>query len=94
MITYQRELANFFSRRISEDISMQKELLECNTFSDFAELQGRFLDRAVNQYSAEANELMKLGTGIVSKELSTISEHVKSINPNLEDTSAKNVASK
>ena len=55
----QREIADFVSERIRQDLETQREMLRCRTFNDLAEVQGRFFQTAMDQCSAQARKLMR-----------------------------------
>jgi hypothetical protein len=65
----QKELVDFVSERIRQDVETQQAMLRCRSFDDMRDLQTRFFQTAVDQYSAEANRLMKLGSEIVQRSL-------------------------
>jgi hypothetical protein len=65
----QRELADFVSERIRHDVETQQALMRCRSFDDVRDVQTRFFQTAVDQYSAEANRLMKLGSEIVHRSI-------------------------
>jgi hypothetical protein len=65
----QREIADFVSERIRHDVETQQALMRCRSFDDVRDVQTRFFQTAVDQYSAEANRLMKLGSEIVHRSI-------------------------
>jgi hypothetical protein len=64
-----REMTEFVSERIRQDMEAQQELLRCRTFGDFQQVQSRFMKAAVDQYAAEATKLMKLSGEMMAKGL-------------------------
>ena len=64
-----REISDFISERIRQDIEAQAELLGCRSLEEMRAVQMRFFRGAVDQYSAEAARMMKLGTEIMSRAL-------------------------
>jgi len=65
-----REMSAFLGDRIRQDIEAQAELLGCRSLEEMRAVQLRFFRGAVDQYSAEAARMMKLGTEIVNRALS------------------------
>jgi hypothetical protein len=65
----QKEIAGFVSERIRQDLQTQQELLACRTLDDVREVQSRFLRSTIDQYSAEASKLMRLGAEIATRSL-------------------------
>ena len=70
MTEARREISGFISERIRQDIEAQAELLGCRSLEEMRAVQMRFFRGAVDQYSAEAARMMKLGTEIMSRALS------------------------
>lgn len=62
-----KELAEFLSRRIQEDVRTQHELLNCSDPAKLNEIQARFIQRAVDDYSAETGTLVDLGREFMEK---------------------------
>lgn len=65
----QREVADFVAARIRQDLETQQAMLRCRTMDDVRDVQARFLKTAMDQYSAEAQRLMRLGGEVVTKTL-------------------------
>lgn len=65
----QREIADFVSQRIRQDMETQQELLRCRSLDEMRDLQTRFFRTALDQYSAEATRLMRLGGEVIAKSL-------------------------
>jgi hypothetical protein len=49
---------------------MQSELLGCRTLEEVRAAQSRFFRTAIDQYAAEASQMMRLGTEAVSRSMS------------------------
>ena len=64
-----REMSAFISDRIRQDIEAQTELLGCRSVDEMRAVQMRFFRGVVDQYSAEAARMMKLGTEIMNRAL-------------------------
>jgi len=63
----QREMADFVATRIREDLEVQQDLLRCRNLDDVRAVQTRFFRNAMDQYSTEANRLMKLGSTLMTR---------------------------
>ena len=62
-----RELADFLSRRIQEDVRTQHEILNCSDPAEMQGIQARFVKRAVEDYTAETGTLVKLNQDFMEK---------------------------
>ena len=67
----QTELSDFITERIRHDVETQADMLRCRTLDDVRELQTRFFKTAVDQYAAEVNRLMKIGTDTMQRSLAS-----------------------
>jgi hypothetical protein len=61
----QREIAEFVSERIRQDLESQTQLLRCRTLEEVLDVQSRFLSTAMDQYAAEASRLARIGAEIM-----------------------------
>jgi hypothetical protein len=66
---FQREIIDFVSERIRQDMETQQAMLRCRTFDEVRDVQTRFFQTAMDQYSTETNRLMKLGTEMMQRSL-------------------------
>jgi hypothetical protein len=64
-----KSVSDFLADRIRQDIEVQSQLMACRTLDDLREVQTRFFRSAVDQYSAEASRMMRLGTDVVSRSI-------------------------
>jgi hypothetical protein len=69
MTEARHEIGAFMSERIRQDMEAQAELLGCRSLDEMRAVQMRFFRGAVDQYSAEAARMMKLGTEIMNRAL-------------------------
>ena len=69
IMTLNREIIDFVSERIRQDIETQQEFRGCRSLDAIGSVQMKFLRTAVDQYSAEADKLAKLGAEIVQRSL-------------------------
>ncbi|WP_212523445.1 phasin family protein [Actibacterium sp. MT2.3-13A] len=58
---YGQEFVGFVQDRLEEDARTQQELLACRDLTQLAEIQSRFLERAMQQYTDETGKLVDLG---------------------------------
>jgi hypothetical protein len=70
----QREIAEFVSERIRQDMETQQELLRCKSIDDVRNLQARFFRTAMDQYSAEATRLMRIGGELMTRSMDRAAE--------------------
>lgn len=54
------EWLSFVAARVQEDVALQHALLHAKTPADAQAVQMRFLQRAVDQYSAETGKMMEM----------------------------------
>jgi hypothetical protein len=64
------EIFNFVSERIRQGTKTQQEFWGCCSPHDIHLVQMKFFQTAVDQYSAHANKLAKLGAEFVQRSLS------------------------
>lgn len=57
----QREVADFVSERIRQDVETQQALLRCKSLDEFRDVQAQFFRLAVDQYARGASRMMKIG---------------------------------
>lgn len=64
----QQEIAQFVvTDRIRHDFETQQEILRCHTLDDLRDAQMQFVETAMDQYSAEATIVMKLGSKVMAR---------------------------
>lgn len=63
----QREMAEFVSERLRQDMEAQQKFLRCKTLEDMRSVQSMFIKTAMDQYTQEATRLFRLGSEIMSK---------------------------
>lgn len=56
------EFSDFVAMRLKEDVKAQQEMLECRDLQKLAEIQTRFFQTAVEQYSAETGKMMQMSS--------------------------------
>jgi hypothetical protein len=65
----QKEIAEFVSERIRQDLETQQDLLRCRTLDDVREVQSRFFRTTIDQYSAEVTKLMQISAEVFTRSL-------------------------
>ena len=55
------EWLSFVATRVQEDVALQHQLLHAKTPADAQAVQARFLQKALDQYTAETGKMMELG---------------------------------
>lgn len=63
------EVLKFVAERITEDVKTQHEILNCKDVAQLQHIQARFLQKAVDQYTAETGKLVKMSDELVSAAL-------------------------
>lgn len=56
------EVAGFVADRIKEDVKTQHKILHCKNAADLQHIQSEFMQKAMDQYTAETGKLVKMGT--------------------------------
>lgn len=54
------EVLSFVADRIKEDVKTQHEILHCDDMAELQQIQARFVQKAVDQYTAETGKLFEL----------------------------------
>ena len=67
----QREISDFITERIRQDVETHAEMLRCQTLDDVRDLQTRFFKTAVDQYAAEMSRLMQIVTDTMQRSLAS-----------------------
>lgn len=62
-----RELADFMARRIKEDVRTQHEILNCSDPAKLRDIQLRFMQRAIEDYTAETGTLTEMGKAFMDR---------------------------
>ncbi len=55
------EVFSFLADRIREDVKTQHEIMHCKDVAKIQEIQGRFVQKAIDQYQAETGKLAQMG---------------------------------
>jgi len=67
-----REWMGFIAGRVRTNLDTQRDLYSCRSFTDVVALQSGFVQTAVEEYSVQSTEMMKLGSEIVKNDLNAI----------------------
>lgn len=54
------EVASFIAERIREDVKAQHDILHCKTAAELQHVQGQFVQRAIDEYTAETGRIVEL----------------------------------
>lgn len=54
------EVLSFVADRIKEDVATQHKLLHCKNVADFQKVQAEFMQKAIDQYTAETGKLVQM----------------------------------
>ncbi|MEO1140683.1 MAG: phasin family protein [Pseudomonadota bacterium] len=65
------ESARFLSDRLQQDLELQQALLRCKTPVEVAEVQAKFMQQAVEQYTEETMRMFKMMSGATEETLQT-----------------------
>jgi len=68
-----QECINFLAGRVQKNLDMQSRLLSCSSVSNAVDLQNGFVRTAVEEYTAQSNKMMELGSEIVKDDLDALS---------------------
>lgn len=55
------EMLKFYTQRVQEDVELYHKLLHCKSLGEMQELQGEFLQRAINRYTEETGKIIEMG---------------------------------
>ncbi len=61
------EITTFVAQRISEDVRTQHAILHCKTLPELQHIQAEFMQRALDDYSAETGKLVKMSNEIIER---------------------------
>lgn len=75
---YQQEIISFYSKRMIEDLELQRSLMTCKSINEIWDLQRSFFENASKQYSDEVQKLTKLSQHIVPTELTGMHDQINS----------------
>ncbi len=55
------EMLQFYTQRVQEDVELYHKLLHCRDLGEMQEIQGEFLQRAINRYTEETGKIIEMG---------------------------------
>ena len=55
------EVLSFVADRIQEDVKTQHKMLHCKNVAELQHIQAEFVQKAIDQYTAESGRLVKMG---------------------------------
>jgi len=66
------EFVGFVAERVKEDVKTQHEILHAKDINEIQAIQAKFIQQAVDQYSAETGKMVELGQSALAKLPGTI----------------------
>jgi len=66
------EVLSFVADRVKEDVRTQHEILHAKDVTEVQAIQARFIQQAVDQYSAETGKMVEMGQSALAKLPGTI----------------------
>lgn len=60
------EVLSFVADRIQEDVKTQHEILHCSDMTEMQKIQTRFIQKAIDQYTAETGKLIEMSQQLFS----------------------------
>ncbi len=63
------EVTQFIADRIKEDVKTQHQILHCKDMTTLQRIQSEFVQKAVEQYTAETGKLVKMSTDFMDSAL-------------------------
>ena len=60
------EVLSFIAERVKEDVKTQHQILHCKNMTELQEIQGKFIQKALDQYQIETGKLVEMGTKALS----------------------------
>ncbi|RLJ60100.1 phasin protein [Litoreibacter meonggei] len=61
------EVLSFVAERVKEDLKTQHQIMHAKSLTEVQHIQAEFVQKAVDQYSAETGKLVELGKVVVAK---------------------------
>lgn len=55
------EMLDFYTTRVKEDVELQHKLLHCRDLKEMQQVQGEFLQHAIDRYTEETGKLIEMG---------------------------------
>lgn len=68
------EMASFMQTRLQHNIALGESLARCHTLTDVAKLQRDWLQETTEEYAAEAQKLMELGSSLMRETLTPVEQ--------------------
>ena len=73
---YQQEIISFYSKRMIEELELQRSIMTCKSINEIWDLQRSFFENSSKQYSDEVQKLAKLGQHILPTELTGVNDQI------------------
>lgn len=60
------EMLQFYTQRVQEDVELSHKLLHCKTLAEMHDVQGEFLQRAIDRYTEETGKIIEMSKAAFS----------------------------
>lgn len=64
MATAQKDWADFFHRRIKEDVATSRQLMQCHSVADMHQVYSEYLNKAFEHYQEQSSRVFQRGQSI------------------------------
>ncbi len=61
------EMLQFYTQRMQEDAALYQKLMQCRDLKEMHDIQGEFLQRAIDRYTEETGKIFEMGSGTWTK---------------------------
>ncbi len=61
------EFLHFVSERVQQDVATQHKLLHCTDMEELRHVQAEFVQKAIDDYTAETGKMVELNAGLMEK---------------------------
>lgn len=62
--TAQKDWADFFQRRIREDVAVSRQLMSCHSLADMHHIYSRYFQTALDQYREQSEKVVRRSEGV------------------------------
>lgn len=61
------EFLHFVSERVQQDVATQHRLLHCTDMEELRHVQAEFVQKAIDDYTAETGKMVEMNAGLMEK---------------------------
>lgn len=76
-----QEMASFLQARLRHDIELGESLARCRTLADATKVQSDWLKRTTEEYAAETQKLVELGSGLMRESWMPLEQSAAALRP-------------